>query len=165
MGNPNVGKSVLFNALTGARATVSNYPGTTVMLTRGNATIDGVAIEVVDTPGMYSFLSITEEERVARSILIDESPDIVVNVVDARNIVRMLSLTLQLIEAELPVILALNMMDEARSAGIEIDVETLEHELGVPVVGMVATKKTGIDKLRSLILEYDREVGSQHAVS
>src|SRR5664279_3893886 len=91
VGNPNVGKSVLFNALTGAYVTVSNYPGTSVEVARGNAVIDGVTCEIIDTPGMYSILPITEEERVAREILLNESPDLVINVLDARNLERMLA--------------------------------------------------------------------------
>lgn len=165
VGNPNVGKSALFNALTGASATVSNYPGTTVTLTRGTTSFDGTTVEVIDTPGMYSFLSITEEERVARSILIDENPDIVLNVADARNIKRMLVLTLELIEAGLPVVLVLNMMDEAESAGIAIDLESLRRQLGVKVVATVATKKTGIDALRKLIANHESENVEYHAVS
>src|SRR5574340_1127019 len=90
VGNPNVGKSVLFNALTGAYVTVSNYPGTSVEVARGTAMIGGVAYEIIDTPGMYSLLSITEEERVARRILLEDVLDLVVHVVDARNLERML---------------------------------------------------------------------------
>ncbi|MGD0844006.1 MAG: FeoB small GTPase domain-containing protein, partial [Geobacteraceae bacterium] len=90
VGNPNVGKSVLFNALTGAYVTVSNYPGTSVEVARGSATIEGEQYEIIDTPGMYSLLPITEEERVAREILLNESPDVVIHVLDARNLERMI---------------------------------------------------------------------------
>lgn len=165
VGNPNVGKSALFNVLTGANATVSNYPGTTVTLTRGTTAIGGVVVEVIDTPGMYSFLSITEEERVARSILIDEDPDLILHVADARNLRRMLVLTLELIEAGLPVVLILNMMDEAQSAGITIDLELLEQELGIKVAATVATKRTGIEALRRLIANHNVENVENHAVS
>jgi ferrous iron transport protein B len=113
VGNPNVGKSVLFGALTGKYATVSNYPGTTVEVLRGKVRIGDCDYEVVDTPGMYSFFPVTEEENVARTILFTEQPDAVVHVADAKNIERMLPLTLQLLEAGLPVILVLNIMDEA----------------------------------------------------
>src|SRR6266568_7980590 len=102
VGNPNVGKSVLFNALTGAYVTVSNYPGTSVEVSRGNATIGGETWQVIDTPGMYSIHTITEEERVVREILLNESPDVVIHVLDARNLERMLAMTIQLIEAKLP---------------------------------------------------------------
>jgi len=118
VGSPNVGKSVVFNWLTGSRTVISNYPGTTVDVLRSRTNLDGRQVEIVDTPGMYSFLPITEEERVARAILVEEKPEVVVHVVDTKNLERMLSLTLQLIEAELPVVLQLNMMDEAESAGI-----------------------------------------------
>src|SRR6185369_13049690 len=86
VGNPNVGKSVLFNALTGAYVTVSNCPGTSVEVSRGPATIDGIQCEIIDTPGMYAILPITEEERVAREILLNESPDLIIHVLDARNL-------------------------------------------------------------------------------
>src|SRR5271169_4708437 len=125
VGNPNVGKSVLFNALTGAYVTVSNYPGTSVEVARGSATIDGEQYEIIDTPGMYSLLPITEEERVARDILLNESPDVVFHVLDARNLERMLTMTLQLVEAGLPVVLVVNIMDEAERMGLSIDVSLL----------------------------------------
>ncbi len=156
VGNPNVGKSVVFNSITGARVTVSNYPGTTVDVSRGKAKIDGEEFEIVDTPGMYSLLPITEEERVARSILLEEKPAAILQVVDAKNLERMLPLTLQLIEAGLPVILDLNMMDETEAAGIEGDVERLEEELGIPVVATVATTGRGMETLRRRLAEYVR---------
>lgn len=151
VGNPNVGKSVLFNALTKQYVTVSNYPGTTVEVSRGKMNINGIEYEVIDTPGMYSFLPITEEERVARRILFNEKPDIVIHVVDAKNLERMLSLTLQLIEAELPVILVLNIMDEAQKEGVIIDARILEKELKVPVVEAVSTIGKGIEELKKRI--------------
>jgi ferrous iron transport protein B len=110
VGSPNVGKSVLFNNLTGSYAAVSNYPGTTVEVSRGKAKFGEEEFEVIDTPGMYSLLPITEEERVARSILLDEQPAAILHVIDARNLERMLPLTLQLLEAGLPAILVLNIM-------------------------------------------------------
>ena len=154
IGNPNVGKSVLFNALTGRTVMVSNYPGTTVTISRGRAAIREHQIELIDTPGMYSFYSITEEERVARSVLFTEHPRVILNVVDARNLKRMLPLAIQLIEADLPLILVLNMMDEAIAAGVEIDLKILQNELGVPVVPTVATKKSGIEGLREAIASF-----------
>ncbi|MBU2608225.1 MAG: 50S ribosome-binding GTPase [Chloroflexi bacterium] len=154
VGSPNVGKSVVFNNLTGAYVTVSNYPGTTVDVSRGKTALDGQEFEVVDTPGMYSLLPITEEERVARSILLDESPEVMLHVVDAKNLERMLPFTLQLIEAGFPVILDLNMMDEAETAGIEINVKYLEEELGIPVVTTVATTGHGLETLRRRLKTY-----------
>ena len=154
VGNPNTGKSVMFNNLTGSYATVSNYPGTTVEVTRGKGEFMGVPFEVVDTPGMYSIYSITEEERVARSILLNEKPDVVLQLVDAKNLERMLLMTFQLIEAGLPLIVVLNLLDEAEAAGIIIDLEGLSQMLGVPVVGTVATTGRGMDELRKEIAAY-----------
>lgn len=162
VGNPNVGKSVIFNALTGARVTVSNYPGTTVGVSRGAARIDGSPISVVDTPGMYSLLPITEEEKVARSLLLDDRPALVVHVIEAKNLERMLVLTIQLIEAELDVLIALNMMDEAEASGIQIDFRLLEKRLGVPVVPMVALASKGIDELKEAIRA---GIGEKHVVA
>lgn len=154
VGNPNVGKSVLFNALTKQYVVVSNYPGTTVEVSRGRLNIGGMEYEAIDTPGMYSFLPITEEERVARRILLNEKPDIVIHVVDAKNLDRMLSLTLQLIEAELPVLLVLNIMDEAYKEGVAIDTHILEKELKIPVVETVSTIGKGIEELKEKIKSY-----------
>lgn len=156
VGSPNVGKSLLFNRLTGAYVTVSNYPGTTVEVSRGKTKIGEEEFEVIDTPGMYSLLPITEEERVARDILLDEKPDIVVHIVDAKNLERMLSFTLQLIEACLPIILDLNIIDEAEKIGMKIKLDYLEKELKVPVVATVSTTGRGIDILKGRIEEYAR---------
>ena len=156
VGTPNVGKSVIFNSLTGSYVTVSNYPGTTVNVSRGKARIEGEEFEVMDTPGMYSLMPITEEERVSRTMLIAEKPDVILHVVDARNLDRMLPLTIQLIEAGLPVMLDLNMMDETEAAGIEINIGELEQELGIPVVGTVATDGRGVETLKKRLVEYVR---------
>jgi ferrous iron transport protein B len=153
VGTPNVGKSVIFNRLTGRHATISNYPGTTVTVTRGKVKINDVEIEIVDTPGMYSLLPITEEERVARSILLNEKPDLVMHVVDAKNLGRMLPFTMQLIEAKLNTILVLNMMDETEAAGIKVDIDKLGKELGILVVSTVATRSRGIDNLKTKLQE------------
>ena len=153
VGSPNVGKSVVFNSLTGAYVTVSNYPGTTVNMSGGKAKLAGEEFEVVDTPGMYSLLPISEEERVARLILLEDDPELVLQVVDARNLERMLPFTFQLIEAGLPVILDLNMMDEAEAAGMAIDINRLEAELGIPVVATVATTGSGMGTLRKRLVE------------
>ncbi len=154
VGNPNVGKSVLFNALTGAYVTVSNYPGTSVEVARGSALINGQQWEVIDTPGMYSIHTITEEERVAREILLHERPDVVVHVLDARNLERMLAMTIQLIEAGLPVILVVNIMDEAERMGLAIDLKLLQQKLGIPVIGAATARKRGIDEIRMAISAY-----------
>lgn len=151
VGSPNVGKSVLFNNLTGSYATVSNYPGTTVEISRGKGKIGDEEFEIIDTPGMYSLLSITEEEKVGRSILLDEAPAAILQVIDARNLERMLPMTLQLLEAGLPVILVLNIMDEAKKAGIKIDTARLEKELNIPAVEAISTTGKGMDVLRGKI--------------
>jgi ferrous iron transport protein B len=153
VGQPNVGKSLLFNRLTGAYVTVSNYPGTTVEVARGRVRMAccGGALDLVDTPGMFNLMPTSDEERVTRRILFDERPGLILNVVDAKNLVRMLPLTLQLIEAGLPVILDLNMMDEAEVHGLEIDLYALENALGVPVVGTIGTNGTGLDILKERI--------------
>ena len=161
VGNPNVGKSVLFNALTGAYVTVSNYPGTSVEVARGSAVIDGVTCEIIDTPGMYSILPITEEERVAREILLNESPDLVIHVLDARNLERMLAMTIQLIEAGLPVVLVVNIMDEAERMGLTINIPLLEEKLAIPVIGAATAKKRGLPEIRKLIAAHAQK---EHAV-
>ena len=154
VGSPNVGKSVMFNNLTGQYAAVSNYPGTTVEVYRGKAKIGQEEFEVIDTPGMYSFLPITEEESIARKILLEEEPCYIIHVIDAKNLERMLPLTLQLLEAGLPVVLALNIMDEARKSGLNIDIALLEKELNISVAATVSTTGEGMDILRGKIEEY-----------
>ena len=159
VGSPNVGKSVLFNNLTGSyRAVVSNYPGTTVEVSRGKARIGNHEFEIIDTPGMYSLLPITEEEKVARSILLNESPCLILHVIDAKNLERMLGFTLQLLETAFPVILVLNIIDEARNSGLNIDINQLEKELGISVVATVSTSGEGLEILRGKIEDYVRKI-------
>jgi ferrous iron transport protein B len=153
VGSPNVGKSVLFHELTGIYAAVSNYPGTTVEVMRGRARLDGVEASVMDTPGMYSLLPITEEERVARRILLNEKPAIVVHVVEAKNLERMLPLTLQLLEAGLPVMLDVNLMDEAQALGIQVNLPNLRKSLSVPVSGTALAVGWGVQELRYTLTE------------
>ena len=157
VGTPNVGKSLLFGNLTKNYVIVSNYPGTSVEVSKGRAKIGNDTYEIVDTPGMYSLSVLTEEERVARRILIYEKPHVVIHVLDAKNIERMLPFTLQLIEAGLPLILVLNMMDEARKSDVEIDIPLLAKELGIPVVGTVSTTGEGIKELEKRIESYGKE--------
>jgi len=159
VGNPNVGKSLLFNRLTGAYVTVSNYPGTTVTSDSGSCDISGESFDIVDSPGMYSLSSITEEERISKLILLEEEPDVLLHVADAKNLERMLPLTLQLIEADLPVILVLNMMDEAEEVGLQIDHAKLEKELGIPVVPTAATTGRGVAELINKIGSYKPKTG------
>ncbi|MEK6697282.1 MAG: ferrous iron transport protein B [Candidatus Deferrimicrobiota bacterium] len=152
VGSPNVGKSLLFNRLTGAYVSVSNYPGTTVEVSRGKARWDGREFEVIDTPGMYSLRPLTEEERVTRSILLQEKAEVVLHVVDAKNLARMLPLTLQLIEGDLPVVLVLNMIDESDRLGVRIDAGKLGSLLGVPVAVTSSVTGAGIPELREIIV-------------
>jgi ferrous iron transport protein B len=154
VGTPNVGKSVLFHRLTGVYVTVSNYPGTTVEVSRGIAKIQDYRVRVIDTPGMYSLVPISEEEQVARNLLLQESLDVAIHVVDAKNLGRMLPLTFQLIEAGLPVILAVNMMDEAEQLGLKVRSEALQTELDIPVVLMSAALNRGIRELKQTIIQY-----------
>lgn len=156
VGNPNVGKSVIFHRLTGRYADVSNYPGTTVDIMVGK--IKALGMSIADLPGLYSFFSITEEERVAKKILLNAKPKVVVNVVDAKNIDRSLPLTLQLIDSCFNVILVLNAMDDAEKIGMKIDAEELERRLGIPVVKTVATKGKGIKELVEKIKEVSKRL-------
>lgn len=151
VGNPNVGKSVVFGALTGRYVTVSNYPGTTVEVTRGEAHDRGTSLEVIDTPGVYSLLPMSEDERVTRDILMREPGARVLQVCDAKNMRRSLMITAQLAEMEVPLVLAVNMADEARERGVMPRLETLKERLGVPAVPTVAVRKKGTDLLLPLL--------------
>lgn len=153
IGNPNVGKSLLFYHITGKYVSVSNYPGTTVTITKGSTKIGSHhELEIVDTPGFYNMVTITEEENVTKKIILEEKPDVILHIIDAKNIERMLPLTLQLLEANLPVILVLNMYDELKRRGLDIDISHLEHDLGIPVLCTIATKRYGLDNLISRII-------------
>lgn len=156
VGSPNVGKSAIFNYLTGSYVAVSNYPGTTVDISTGYFKYGGRRFEVMDTPGIYSLMPLTDEEKVTRLLLSSLVPDIVVHVIDAKNIQRMLAITLQLIDAGLPVILNINIMDEARDIGMLIDHQLLEKILGIPVVTTSAVEKTGLETLKKAISNYQR---------
>jgi ferrous iron transport protein B len=154
VGSPNVGKSVLFNTLTGAYVTVSNYPGTTVEVSRGKGRLGSQSVGVVDTPGMYRLVPVTEEERVARDILLQERPGVTLHVVDAKNLERMLPMTLQLIEAGQPVILVCNLMDEAERVGMKIDTTALEQTLGIQVVPTALAIGRGADHLKEVVSSF-----------
>ncbi len=149
VGNPNVGKSVLFGALTGKYVTVSNYPGTTVEVTRGSATIEGRPWHVMDTPGTNNLLPMSEDEQVTRDILLTERGYVCLQVCDAKNLRRGLLLAAQLAEAELPFVLALNMADEAESRGIAIDEAALARTLQIDVVRTVAVQRQGLAALQA----------------
>jgi len=167
IGNPNVGKSVLFGALTGKYVTVSNYPGTTVEVTRGSANLDGVTWHVMDTPGTNNLTPMSEDEQVTRDILMKERGYVCLQVCDAKNLRRGLLLSTQLAEAGVPFVLALNMSDEAASRGIHIEVERLSEALGVDVVPTVAVERKGLRELCSslkrarrsrFVLRYDEAI-------
>ena len=156
IGNPNVGKSALFNALTGLRATVSNYPGTTVEVARGTFPSGEGDVEVVDSPGVNSLLPLSEDERVTWDLVEAARRDpraAVVQVADAKDLRRALLLTLQLGQLGVPTVLALNMSDEAEARGLRVDVQGLSLALGVPVRATVATRGKGIEALRAALRE------------
>ncbi len=160
-GNPNVGKTVIFNFLTGSHQHVANFPGCTVEHKKGKCTFAGTSMNIIDLPGTYSLSAYSEDEIVSREFLINDKPDLVINVIDASNLERNLFLTIQLLELKLPIIIALNMVDIAKSKGFVIDVESLSKKLNVPVVPMIATKGQGIIELLNLILNRNknREIG------
>ena len=149
MGNPNVGKSVVFTRLTGANVISSNYPGTTVDFSKGKMRLDGNTVEIIDAPGTYSIEPSNKAEEVASDLFKDA--DIIINVIDSTNLERNLYLTLQLLETGIPLILDLNMIDAAKHKGIEIDVRYLEELLKVPVVCTVAISGEGIKDLHRAI--------------
>ncbi|HNQ21708.1 MAG TPA: ferrous iron transport protein B [Phycisphaerae bacterium] len=151
-GNPNSGKTTIFNALTGARQHVGNYPGVTVEKRAGTCKRGATTIQIVDLPGTYSLTAYSVEERIARSFLIDGKPDVVVDVVDASNLERNLYLAVQLIELGVPLVLALNMSDLAKRCGIEFDLVLLETLLGVPIVPTVGHTGQGIDELLNVVV-------------
>lgn len=146
-GNPNCGKTTLFNALTGATAHVGNWPGVTVDKRDGVYKGNGYSVSIVDLPGIYSLSPYTPEEVISRNYILDEHPDGIINIVDATNLERNLYLTTQLLETDVPVIIALNMMDEVEKAGDKLDAKAIERELGVPVVEISALRGKGIKTL------------------
>lgn len=155
VGNPNCGKTTLFNALTGAKLKVANWPGVTVEKFEGNIQSEGFELKLVDTPGIYSLSCYTIEEQVTRRCVLDDDIEVIVNVVDASSLERNLYLTLQLLELGKPVILALNMMDIVKERGLEIDLHRLPEMLGdIPVVPVSATKGTGLDILLHAVVHH-----------
>jgi ferrous iron transport protein B len=150
-GQPNSGKSTIFNMLTGARQHVANYPGVTVEKKTGSFRLKGDRIEIIDLPGTHSLTSYTQEERIARDFLLNERPAVVVDVVDASNLERNLYLTFQLAEMGIPLIVNLNMTDVAEKRGYKIDSEKLSREIGAPVVSTVGNRSRGKDELKKAI--------------
>jgi ferrous iron transport protein B len=160
-GNPNSGKTMIFNALTGARQHVGNYPGVTVEKKEGTARFQDATFTVVDLPGTYSLTALSLEEIVARNFLIAEEPDAVVDIVDASNLERNLYLAVQLMELGVPLILALNMSDVARDRGLQIDYGKMSELLGVPVVPTVGHKGRGIQELLAAVADVCQKPSEQ----
>lgn len=152
IGNPNVGKSVIFGLLTGKYVTVSNYPGTTVEVSAGTVIFGGKQYLLVDTPGVNSLVPMSEDEKVTRDILLNEPSNLVIQVADSKNLKRSLNLTLQMAEMGLPVVLALNMEDEARERGILIDIQRLKKIMGIEIVATVAPQRKGLKELKGAVL-------------
>lgn len=154
VGNPNCGKTTLFNAYTGANLKVANWPGVTVEKKEGAFKYHDHRFKLVDLPGIYSLTSYTMEERLTREYILDSNVDVIINIVDASSLERNLYLTLQLIELGKPVILALNMMDIVEERGMEIDLHRLPEMLGIPVIPVSARKKTGLDILMHTVAHH-----------
>ncbi|HJC25902.1 MAG TPA: ferrous iron transport protein B [Candidatus Eisenbergiella merdavium] len=158
VGNPNCGKTTLFNAVTGSKLKVANWPGVTVEKYEGNISYEGYDLKLVDTPGIYSLTCYTIEEMVTRKCVLDDDIEAIVNVVDASSLERNLYLTLQLLELGKPVILALNMMDIVKERGMEIDLHRLPEMLGdIPVVPVSAARRTGLDILMHAVVHHYEE--------
>lgn len=157
IGNPNCGKTTLFNALTGSRQRVGNWPGVTVDKKTGNFSFEGHDIEVVDLPGIYSVTPTSvsgEDEIIARDYLLSGQAQVVVNIVDASNLERNLYLTSQLIEMHVPMIVVVNMLDIAKQHKIKLDLDALEKQLGCPVIGLVANRNKGIEDLKKALVKF-----------
>ena len=152
-GNPNSGKTTVFNNLTGAKQHVGNWPGVTVEKKEGSLRYAGYEIKVVDLPGVYSLTAYSLDEVIARDFVVDANPDVVVDVVDTSKLERNLYLAVQLLEMGAPLIIVLNMMDMAESRRYKIDISALAREIGVPVVPMVATRNQGTQELLQVVVE------------
>jgi len=164
VGNPNVGKTELFNRLTGMRQHVGNWPGVTVEKKVGRCVHKGEEMLIVDLPGIYSLTAHAVDELIARNYIVEEKPDVVIDIVDATNLERNLYLTLLLLELEANVVVALNMWDVVRERGIQIDVRRLSEFLGCEVVPTVATTGEGISALKDAVLNAAREKNRRRKV-
>lgn len=157
-GNPNCGKTTIFNGLTGANQKVGNYPGVTVEKKMGTLKIGEEKHDVVDLPGAYSLSAYSEDELVARNYIIEEKPDLIINVVDSSNLERNLYLTVQLMEMQVPLLIVLNMQDAAVSKGLNVEAKKLSELIGAPVVSTVGHKKEGIKKLKEEISKSTKDI-------
>ena len=155
-GNPNSGKTTLFNQMTGSRQHVGNYPGVTVEKKEGTCRHGGEDLHMVDLPGTYSLTAYSQEERVARNFIIEQRPDVVVDVIDSSNLERNLYLAVQLMELGVPVVLAFNMSDVARARGFQFDLAEMSRLIGAPIVETVGSKGTGLDRLLEVAVETAR---------
>ena len=158
-GNPNSGKTTVFNAITGSKHHVGNWPGKTVERRSATLTHRGHQLTIIDLPGAYSLSATSPEETIARDYLIDDRPDVVVIVVDAAHLERNLFLATQILEVGSPALVALNMTDVAAAEGIELDLKVLASRLGVPVIPMTARQRTGIDDLLDRIAAIGARTG------
>ncbi len=150
---PNTGKSTLFNVLTGAHQAVGNWPGVSIEKKTGHFELNGYLINIIDLPGSYSLTPTTLEEKIVRDYILHTPPDVIINVLDARNLYRSLGLTLQLAQSGIPMVIAVNMMDEVKRLGIEIDLEGLSNHLGAPVVPIIARTGEGVEQLKETLLK------------
>ena len=164
IGNPNCGKTTLFNAFTGANLKVANWPGVTVEKVEGAMKYHDHTFKLVDLPGTYSLTSYTMEEQVSRSYILSDEVDVIVDVVDASSLERNLYLTLQLLELGKPVVMALNMMDVVEKRGMEIDLHRLPEMLGIPVIPVSAQKRTGLDILLHTIAHHKDAKEKDHLI-
>jgi ferrous iron transport protein B len=152
-GNPNCGKTTLFNALTGAHQHIGNYPGVTVEKKEGQLRLHNTNIRIIDLPGMYDLQAHSPEEEVARSVIENESPDLIISVVDSSSIERNLFLTSQLMEKGIPILVVLNMTDTAEKKGYRIDQNLLSKAMNVEIIKTIGHKNQGISQLKEKILQ------------
>ena len=163
IGNPNCGKTTLFNAYTGANLKVANWPGVTVEKKEGSYRFQNQDFDLIDLPGIYSLTSYTMEDRVSRQCILSDEVDVIIDVADASALERNLYLTLQLIELGKPVVMALNMMDIVEERGMEIDLHRMQEMLGIPVIPVSARKKTGLEQLMHAVLHH-RDASAKHRI-
>ena len=150
---PNTGKTTLFNLLTGSRQSAGNWPGVSIEKKSGHMTLGEYQIQLIDLPGAYALLPSTEEEQIVRNFFLNTPPDVVLNILDARNLYRGLGLTLQMAMSGLPMVVAVNMIDELQKQGAELDIPVLSEHLGVPVVAISARTGEGLPELQDALYQ------------